>query len=141
MTLRVPPRSRRDRPVADEQIGEADRLVHFVSDALAMSRLESGITPDPQWNALGEIVSQTDAKSQITTFGYDLLGRTTSRVEPEGTSTFMFGTSAAAKNIGRLAGMSGPGYSEGYTYDSIGRLQQRSITSERLMPAAAIMRG
>jgi two-component system, OmpR family, sensor histidine kinase KdpD len=36
---------------------EADRLVHFVGDALAMSRLESGITPDPQWNALGEIVS------------------------------------------------------------------------------------
>jgi two-component system sensor histidine kinase KdpD len=35
---------------------EADRLVHFVGDALAMSRLESGITPDPQWNALGEIV-------------------------------------------------------------------------------------
>jgi two-component system sensor histidine kinase KdpD len=36
---------------------EADRLVHFVGDALAMSRLESGIKPDPQWNALGEIVS------------------------------------------------------------------------------------
>ncbi len=36
---------------------EADRLVHFVADALAMSRLESGITPDPQWNALGEIVA------------------------------------------------------------------------------------
>jgi len=36
---------------------EADRLVHFVSDALAMTRLEAGITPDRQWNALGEIVS------------------------------------------------------------------------------------
>jgi two-component system sensor histidine kinase KdpD len=36
---------------------EADRLVHFVSDALTMTRLEAGITPDPQWNALGEIVS------------------------------------------------------------------------------------
>jgi two-component system, OmpR family, sensor histidine kinase KdpD len=36
---------------------EADRLVHFVSDALALSRLEAGITPDRQWNALGEIVS------------------------------------------------------------------------------------
>ena len=36
---------------------EADRLVHFVSDALAMSRLEAGITPDRQWNALGEIAS------------------------------------------------------------------------------------
>ena len=36
---------------------EANRLVHFVSDALAMSRLDSGIAPDRQWNALGEIVS------------------------------------------------------------------------------------
>ena len=36
---------------------EADRLVHFVSDALAMTRLEAGINPDRQWNALGEIVS------------------------------------------------------------------------------------
>jgi two-component system, OmpR family, sensor histidine kinase KdpD len=45
----------------DELLGtieaEADRLVHFVGDALAMTRLESGIKPDPQWNALGEIVS------------------------------------------------------------------------------------
>ncbi|HEU4878155.1 MAG TPA: RHS repeat-associated core domain-containing protein, partial [Gemmatimonadaceae bacterium] len=57
-------------------------------------------------------------------------GRMTSRGDPEGTSTFTFGTSATAHNIGRLAGMSGPGYSEGYTYDSIGRLQQRSITSD-----------
>lgn len=36
---------------------EADRLVHFVSGALAMTRLEAGITPDREWNALGEIVS------------------------------------------------------------------------------------
>ena len=36
---------------------EADRLVHFVTDALTMSRLEAGITPDRQWNALGEIAS------------------------------------------------------------------------------------
>jgi two-component system sensor histidine kinase KdpD len=36
---------------------EADRLVHFVSDALTMTRLESGIAPDPQWNALGEIAA------------------------------------------------------------------------------------
>ncbi|GAC1314133.1 MAG: hypothetical protein NVSMB2_03110 [Chloroflexota bacterium] len=52
-------------PIADrtrlELLGtiesEADRLTHFVADALAMSRLEAGIAPDPQWNALGEIVS------------------------------------------------------------------------------------
>ncbi len=36
---------------------EADRLVHFVTDALAITRLDGGILPDPQWNALDEIVS------------------------------------------------------------------------------------
>jgi two-component system sensor histidine kinase KdpD len=36
---------------------EADRLNHFVSDALAISRLEAGIAPDRQWNALDEVVS------------------------------------------------------------------------------------
>jgi two-component system sensor histidine kinase KdpD len=48
-------------PIRGELLGtieaEADRLVHFVGDALAMTRLEAGITPDPQWNALGEIVA------------------------------------------------------------------------------------
>lgn len=85
-------------------------------------------------NALGEITSQTDAKSQNTTFVYDPLGRLTSRTEFEGTSTFTFGTSATStltnKNIGRLVGMAGPGYSESLTYDTLARLQQRSITSD-----------
>ena len=36
---------------------EADRLVHFVTDALAISRLEAGILPERQWNALDEVVS------------------------------------------------------------------------------------
>jgi len=48
-------------PTRTELLGtieaEADHLVHFVGDALAMTRLEAGITPDPQWNAVGEIVA------------------------------------------------------------------------------------
>jgi two-component system sensor histidine kinase KdpD len=59
-TLRYPGSALTD-PTRMELLGtieaEADRLVHFVSDALAMTRLESGIAPDRQWNALGEIVS------------------------------------------------------------------------------------
>ena len=65
-------------------------------------------------NALGEVVSQTDAKLQTTTFDYDKLGRLIERVEAEGTSTWTWGTSASANNIGRLASVSGPGYSESY---------------------------
>jgi two-component system sensor histidine kinase KdpD len=59
-TLRNPGAALAD-PTRIELLGtieaEADRLVHFVSDALAMTRLESGIAADRQWNALGEIVS------------------------------------------------------------------------------------
>ncbi len=81
-------------------------------------------------NALGETVSQTDAKSQTTTFVFDLLGRLTSRTEAEGTSTWIWGTSSAAKNIGKLSSIAGPGYSESYIYDSIGRPSSTSITAD-----------
>jgi RHS repeat-associated protein len=81
-------------------------------------------------NALGEIVALRDARSQDFAFAYDLLGRLTSRTAPEGASSFSWGTSASARNIGRLAGLAGPGYAEGYGYDSAGRLASRTITSD-----------
>jgi RHS repeat-associated protein len=81
-------------------------------------------------NALGEVVSQTDAKSQNKTYSFDLLGRLTSRSESEGTSTWTWGTSSGAKNIGRLASVSGPGYSETYSYDSIGRPSNAAISAD-----------
>jgi RHS repeat-associated protein len=81
-------------------------------------------------NALGETVSQTDAKSQTTTFAFDLLGRLTSRTEAEGTSTWTWGASSAAKNIGQLASVSGPGYSESYAYDAFGRPSSTSISAD-----------
>ena len=81
-------------------------------------------------NALGEVVSQTDAKSQTTSFSYDALGRPATRTEAEGTSTWTWGSSAVAYNIGRLQSVSGPGYAESFTYDSTGRPQTRTITSD-----------
>jgi len=83
-------------------------------------------------NSLGEVVSQTDANSQTTTFQFDLLGRLTTRVEAEGTSTFTWGNSSASKNIGQLASVSGPGgtYSESYSYDSIGRPSSTTISAD-----------
>jgi YD repeat-containing protein len=81
-------------------------------------------------NALGETVSQTDAKSQTTTFEFDLLGRLKKRTEAEGDSYWTWGTSSAAKNIGQLQSVSGPGYSESYAYDSIGRPQTTTVTSD-----------
>jgi RHS repeat-associated protein len=81
-------------------------------------------------NALGELTSQTDAKGQTTSFAYDKLGRPTSRSEAEGTATWTWGTSSTARNIGRLQSVSGPGYSESLTYDALGRLASRSVTSD-----------
>jgi RHS repeat-associated protein len=81
-------------------------------------------------NALGEVVSQTDAKGQTTTFGFDLLGRLTSRIEAEGTSTWTWGTSSSDKNIGSLSSVSGPGYSETYVYDSLGRPSSTTVSAD-----------
>lgn len=82
-------------------------------------------------NALGEVVSQTDAKAQTTDFEYDKLGRLIERDEDEGISTWTWGTSAAANNIGRLVAVDGPdSYSEDYEFDSAGRLDKRTIGSD-----------
>ncbi len=58
-------------------------------------------------NALGEVINIRDAKTSAPnwtqTITFDLLGRMTDRSEAEGTSTWTWGTSSAAKNIGRLS--------------------------------------
>lgn len=85
------------------------------------------------WNfgcdSLNEVVSWTDAKAQSFSQVFDAMGRRTSRTEPEGTSNWVWGSSAAAHNIGALATVSGPGYSEALSYDSLGRLAQRTINT------------
>lgn len=82
---------------------------------------------------LGELKSLSDAKSQTTTFTYDELSRPLTRVMPEGagsiTSTFTWGASVAARNIGQLewsqnAGTGVTTYRETYAYDSLGRPAQ-----------------
>ncbi|MGH8237294.1 MAG: RHS repeat-associated core domain-containing protein, partial [Steroidobacteraceae bacterium] len=87
---------------------------------------------------LGELKSQTDAKNKTISFTYDALSRMLTQTMPEGTSgsitsTFTWGTSDAANNIGRLQSMqiAGTGlttYSEAYLYDSVGRLSQTTYT-------------
>ena len=59
------------------------------------------------YNALGELNSQTDAKSQTVTMSYDALGRMTSRTEAEGTTSWTYDT--AVKGKGKLHRVAGPG--------------------------------
>ena len=81
-------------------------------------------------NALGEIVSLRDAKLQVSTFTYDRLGRPTGRGAADGASSWTWGASATNHNIGRLAAIAGPGYSESLAYDLHGRPATRTITSD-----------
>ncbi|HQR71326.1 MAG TPA: RHS repeat-associated core domain-containing protein [Burkholderiaceae bacterium] len=82
-------------------------------------------------NSLNELVGWNDARYQGFSMTYDALGRRTSRTEPDGTSSWIWGNSAAEHNIGRLASKSGYGYAEALTYDAAGRLAARKITTEQ----------
>ncbi|MGQ0836651.1 MAG: FG-GAP-like repeat-containing protein, partial [Gammaproteobacteria bacterium] len=103
---------------------------------LTLSDLDAG-----NWtylpNALGELASQTDANAKTTSFTWDFQSRPLTRVFPEGggsiTSTWSWGQSAAARNIGQLAStqISGTGlttYGEALTFDSLGRFAQTQVT-------------
>jgi RHS repeat-associated protein len=87
------------------------------------------------WNykgdSLNELVSWQDAKLQSFSAIYDPLGRMTSRTEPEGTSTWTWGSTPSLYNVDKLAAVSGYGYTENLTYDSAGRLAGRQIVSDQ----------
>src|SRR6202142_3619641 len=75
-------------------------------------------------DALGEVTAYSDGKGQNFSAIFDALSRMTSRTEPDLTTTWTWGATAASHNIGKLASVSstasGGTYSEAYTYDSVG---------------------
>lgn len=70
----------------------------------------------------GELREVTSPLGHSTRYTYDRLARPVTRTEPEGTTTWTWGTSAAQGNVGALAAVAAPGFSETYQYDSLGRL-------------------
>ncbi|MGB5102584.1 MAG: FG-GAP-like repeat-containing protein, partial [Steroidobacteraceae bacterium] len=87
------------------------------------------------YSPLGELRSQVNARGQVTTYGYDRLSRTTTRTEPEGTTTWTWGNSASSRNIGVLSSVSGPGFQESYQFDALGR----PTTSTRTVAGAVLV--
>ncbi|WP_171907648.1 toxin TcdB middle/N-terminal domain-containing protein, partial [Alkalimonas amylolytica] len=90
-------------------------------------------------NAFGELLSQTDAKGQVSLWEYDTAGRQVRRQDPSGTTCWVYGTSAANFNRGQLTRVrsfsssvacsttSTPVYQEEYSYNSRARLQDKTI--------------
>lgn len=94
----------------------------------------SSIDPDMgtwtyAYDVLGELTNQTDAKSQATTLTYDLLGRPLSRTESGLFSSWTYGTSPGAHNIGKVidaqtctaSGCASVVSDRSFTFDSLGR--------------------
>jgi RHS repeat-associated protein len=92
------------------------------------------------YDVLRELTSQTDAKSQIINVSYDLLGRMTQRVEPNG-GGFVYNNwvyDAATTGIGQLAyecngsvnctSAANSIYYRIHTYDTTGRPSSATIT-------------
>ena len=87
------------------------------------------------YDALGELTQYIDAnakaKGQSVSFTYDALSRPKTRTEPDLTTSWTWGSSAALFNIGRLQSVSSSNtatYSESYTYDSKTRLSTQTIS-------------
>ena len=75
-----------------------------------------------EYNVLGELVKQTDAKNQVATMSYDVLGRMTRRVENGLTSDWIYDTAAMGKGKLQQAKTSA-GYIRTHYYDNYGRPQ------------------
>lgn len=85
-----------------------------------------------QPNALGEVVSYTDANGQNFSMTFDALSRPATRTEPDNATTWTWGTSAAANNIGRLESVASTGHSEAYDFDDFGRLSRKTTTADTI---------
>ncbi len=80
-----------------------------------------------EYNVLGELISQTDAKNQTTTMAYDLLGRPTTRTELTGNIVSTWTYDNGPTGIGKLHTAIRDGHTQTVQYDVLGRPDQ--ITS------------
>ena len=91
-----------------------------------------------QYSAMGELKQQTDAKLQVTTITYDILGRLTNRSEPSLNSNWYYdaykGGGVCVGGKGKLCQVeSNNGYNRAYTYDALGRGIEVAYTIDDLL--------
>lgn len=107
-----------------------ETLLTYTNRGLKLSSVDPDLgTWSFDYYPLGDIKSQTDAKSQTTTFTHDALSRMLTRVEAEGTTSFVW--DSAVNGIGQLTSAASPGgYAESYGYDVYGRHTQTNIVAD-----------
>jgi len=97
-----------------------------------LTDINAGVT-QYGYDALGQMITQINALNQSTTFSYDLIGRVTQRVGPEGTTIseyFATGSGASTNKIKKTTGFSGS-FNE-YTYDTYGRIATQKTTVDAI---------
>lgn len=126
--------------VTDSQ-GATFQETNYVYGASAfrtsVSDYNAGTSTPGTWsystNAFGDLYGWSDPKGQAFSATFDRLSRMRTRTDStEGvTSSFEYGTSAVAKNVGQLTSVSGYGYTEAYTYEpTTGRLSQVQVSAD-----------
>ncbi len=77
----------------------------------------------------GQVQTQTDAAGNTSTWNYDVLGRSTNRTGPEGTTTYAYYGSGLTGKTGRLQTVTGfNGNNQSYDYDALGRVSSSTET-------------
>jgi RHS repeat-associated protein len=82
-----------------------------------------------RYTPFGEVRSETNARGQTVSYTYDRLSRRLTRQELEGTTTWTWGRTWGARNIGALYSVSSPGWQATYTFDSVGRPSVETVSA------------
>ncbi|HEY9105641.1 MAG TPA: RHS repeat-associated core domain-containing protein [Roseateles sp.] len=85
-------------------------------------------TSSQTYDVAGRMATQTRADGRTVTFGWDALGRPTSRSASGATETLTYDQGAYGK--GRLTGLSGTGGNVGFAYDAGGRLTAQTVYAQ-----------
>ena len=82
-----------------------------------------------QYTPFGDLKSETNARGQTATFAYDRISRPITRQELEGTTTWTWGRTPGARNVGGLQSVSSPGFQATYAYDMLGRPASHTVSA------------